>query len=94
MMNVMLTVMTIFPSALLLYRMLLNKTRDKVIQYLLIFVFASILVSSILSTHISLMLISGSPASEILLEANIRNLIKNLAICTMAWTFLYIEEVK
>lgn len=71
---------------------IINNRRD-IVRFILILVFASITIAAIISLHVNyLLLIKEVSASQIVLEANIRNLVKNFAFFITAFGFWYIEK--
>jgi hypothetical protein len=89
--NLFLTGATILPSAILFLRTLSGTTTFKEVKWILLYIFISFFISSILSTYINIHLLFILSSEELMPIANLRNFFKNSAIFIMAWGFLRIE---
>lgn len=86
--NNILHVITMPVCAVVIYRLIVDgRVVHDSLRKSLLASFSCILIASFFSIYINYLLLTGFHADDILLHANIRNLIKNIGIITLVWTF-------
>lgn len=89
--NLFLSIGSIVPCFLLFYRVSVGGSRARVVRFIMAWIFLAFGITSLMGSLISLDLLMGGDVQDILPFSNWRNLIKNSAIFSMAWTFLFVE---